>query len=97
MFFAPKYYLLFVRKPNTRSIMFDGGGEAGQPGSQRARSLGHLIQLLAILLWDHYRALLLCQSAFLLRALSCLAPQRTGCRKREPAMFGTTRPRAPIQ
>ena len=42
-----------------------GGREAGK----QARSLGHLIQLLAILLWDHYTALLLSQSA-------CLPPAR---------------------
>ena len=42
------------------------GGGGGREAGKQARSLGHLIQLLAILLWDHYTALLLSQSACLL-------------------------------
>ena len=55
-----------------------GGGRAnGEEGGReeagkQARSLGHLIQLLAILLWDHYTAWLLSQSARLLAAACTL-------------------------
>ena len=51
-----------VRRPRREREEGEGGREAGK----QARSLGHLIQLLAILLWDHYTALLLSQSACLL-------------------------------
>ena len=45
-----------------------GRGKGRREAGKQAGSLGHLIQLLAILLWDHYTALLLSQSACLLPA-----------------------------
>ena len=48
------------------------GEEGGREAGKQARSLGHLIQLLAILLWDHYTAWLLSQSARLLAAACTL-------------------------
>ena len=49
-----------------------GKREGGREAGKQARSLGHLIQLLAILLWDHYTAWLLSQSARLLAAACTL-------------------------
>ena len=54
------------------------GREGGREAGKQAGSLGHLIQLLAILLWDHYTALLLSQSACLLPAAYAYPSVHTG-------------------